>query len=120
MEKYCHECGQLMKGRADKRFCSDLCRTTANNRKNLDNAKYMQSINWILRKNRRILKEIIGTENNKANVHKEKLQKQGFSFKHLTHIHKTKKGDTFFFCYEFGYLPLEKDFFFLVKWDNDK
>jgi predicted nucleic acid-binding Zn ribbon protein len=120
MEKKCPECGELIKGRIDKKFCSDLCRNAYNNKQNSDTTNYMRSVNNILRKNRRLLHEKVENGNGKANVHKDKLQEKGFNFKHITHTYKTKKGDTYYFCYEYGYLPLEKDFYFLVKWDAEK
>ncbi|MBI4931116.1 MAG: DUF2116 family Zn-ribbon domain-containing protein [Bacteroidetes bacterium] len=120
MAKECLECGEPIKGRIDKKFCSDLCRNAYNNKQNSDTTNYMRSVNTILRKNRRILLEKVEQGKGKANVHKEKLHEKGFSFKHITHTYKTKKGDTYYFCYEYGYLPLEKDYFFLVKWDAEK
>lgn len=97
-----------------------MCRNAYNNKQNSDTTNYMRSVNNILRKNRRVLMDFVERGKGKANVHKEKLHDKGFSFKHITHTYKTKKGDTYYFCYEYGYLPLEKDYFFLVKWDADK
>jgi predicted nucleic acid-binding Zn ribbon protein len=51
----CKECGQVLNGRKDQKFCSDYCRNTYNNRQNEDATAYVRRINNILRKNRRIL-----------------------------------------------------------------
>ena len=120
MAKECLECGEPLKGRVDKKFCSDLCRNAYNNKQNSDTTNYMRSVNNILRKNRRILLEKVEQGKGKANVHKEKLHEKGFNFHHITHTYKTKKGAVYYFCYEYGYLPLEKDFYFLVKWDSKR
>jgi predicted nucleic acid-binding Zn ribbon protein len=120
MEKKCPECGESIKGRTDKKFCSDLCRNAHNNKQNRDTTNYMRTVNNVLRKNRRILSEKVDKGGGKANVHRDKLSEKGFNFTHITHTYKTKKGDTYYFCYEYGYLPLERDFFFLVKWDDKK
>jgi predicted nucleic acid-binding Zn ribbon protein len=117
MEKKCPECGESIKGRTDKKFCSDLCRNAFNNKQNSDTTNYMRSVNNILRKNRRILFEKVENGKGKITLHKDKLHEKGFNFKHLTHTYKTMKGDVYYFCYEYGYLPLGKDFYFLVKWD---
>jgi len=117
MSTECLECKEPVKGRTDKKFCSDLCRNAYNNKQNSDTTNYMRTVNNTLRKNRRILSEKVEHGKGKANVHKEKLHEKGFSFKHITHTYKTQKGDVYYFCYEYGYLPIGKDFYFLVKWD---
>jgi hypothetical protein len=50
-----------------------------------------------------------------ANVNKEKLLSLGFQFKYLTHVYTTKNGKKYFFCYDYGYLPLDNDWFLIVK-----
>ncbi len=112
MEHYCLECGAKLIGRIDKKFCSDQCRNTYNNRLNKDETAYMKNVNRILRKNRRILKEL--NPNGKAKVKKQTLLAKGFVFKHFTHVFKNKEGKVYYFCYEYGYLPLDNDFFALV------
>ncbi len=111
-DKYCLECGTRLMGRVDKKFCSDQCRNTYNNRLNKDETTYMRNVNHTLRKNRRILKDL--TPEGKAKVKKQMLQSKGFDFKYFTHIYKTKEGKVYYFCYEHGYLPLENDYFALV------
>ena len=58
-EKKCIECNKLLKGRADKKFCDDLCRNSYNNKLNSDTNGYVRNINNTLRKNRRILEETL-------------------------------------------------------------
>jgi hypothetical protein len=43
------------------------------------------------------------------------LIREGFRFKYITHTYTNKKGNTYFFCYEFGYLPLEHDQYLVVR-----
>jgi predicted nucleic acid-binding Zn ribbon protein len=111
-ERYCLECGTKLIGRIDKKFCSDQCRNTYNNRMNRDENLFMTKVNRILRKNRKILKEL--NPNGKAKVHKSKMVSLGFEFKYFTHVYKTKEGRVYYFCYEYGYLPLDHDYFALV------
>ena len=113
MEKRrCLECEEFIIGRSDKKFCSDQCRNTFNNRMNSDHTNLVRNINNVLRKNRRILQELNPTD--KAKVYKDKLLEKGFNFNHFTSIYTTKKGSTYFFCYEYGYLQLEDNYYFLV------
>jgi hypothetical protein len=113
MERKCLDCGEIIYGRVDKKFCSDQCRNNYNNRMNTDNSVVVRNVNAILRKNRRILSELIPSEG-KINLHKDKLINKGFNFNYITHLYTTQKGSTYRFVYEYGYLPLENDFYMLV------
>jgi hypothetical protein len=117
-KRTCPDCGEVIKGRADKKFCSDSCRNNYNNKLNSDTTNYVRKINNILRRNRRIIEEL--TPNDKAKMHKSKLLEKGFDFSYYTNIYKTQKGVMYYFCYEYGYLPLENDFYFLVKRNEKK
>ncbi len=112
MERYCLECGAKLIGREDKKFCNDQCRNSYNNKLNRDDNSVMTTINRKLRKNRRILKKL--NPNGKAKVRRNELEKEGFNFKYFTHVYKTKEGKVYYFCYEYGYLPLENGYFALV------
>ena len=46
---------------------------------------------------------------------KEKLLQKGFQFKYNTHSYTNAKGNVYLFCYDYGYLPLEKDWYLLVR-----
>ena len=46
---------------------------------------------------------------------KQKLIDKGFNFKYITNQSLTKNNHTYFFCYEFGFLPLENDLILIVK-----
>lgn len=110
----CPECGETIKGRADKRFCSDMCRNAFNNKQNSDSNNYVRNLNNILRKNRRILEEVLVGE--KTTVAKQKLVDKGFNFGFNTHRHTTINKHVYTFCYEYGYLPLnEKDLILVIK-----
>ena len=112
MERYCLECGTKLIGRVDKKFCNDQCRNNYNNKLNKDENSVMTHINRTLRKNRRTLKEL--NPNGKAKTNRKELEKKGFNFKYFTHVYKTKDGRVYYFCYEYGYLPLDNGYFALV------
>jgi|SRR5690606_21774263 len=112
VEKTCLECSSSFRGRVDKKFCSDQCRSAYNNRLNTDQTDYVRRVNFILRKNRRILLEL--NPDGKSRVGREKLNVKGFDFNHFTSMYTTKEGAHYYFCYEQGYLPIEKDSFLLV------
>ena len=110
----CPECGEKIIGRIDKKFCTDQCRNTYNNRLNSDTNKFVRNINNILRKNRRILQKL-NPDSGKIIISKEKLVRAGFNFNYHTHTYTTRKKDTYVFCYDHGYLHLpDKEQFLLV------
>jgi predicted nucleic acid-binding Zn ribbon protein len=111
-EKVCLECGGKIMGRADKKFCSDQCRVSFNNKLNRDETAYMNNVTNILRKNRRILLELNPT--GKAKVNRDKLNEKGFDFTYFTSQYVTKEGAIYHFCYEQGYLAMDKNWFLLV------
>ncbi|MEM7103315.1 MAG: DUF2116 family Zn-ribbon domain-containing protein [Bacteroidota bacterium] len=108
MEKrHCPVCGDTIQGRRDKRFCTDQCRAVFNNDKKRESEGYILEINRILRKNRGILKAI--NPQGRSTVKMEYLKLQGFDFRYFTTYYRTKSGNVYFFCYEFGYLNIEDD-----------
>ncbi|MFV7233881.1 hypothetical protein [Flavobacterium sp. ZB4R12] len=113
--KTCLECGEKIVGREDKKFCSDGCRNAYNNKINKDSTNFMRNINNKLRKNYRVLSEL-NTEG-KSKTTRAKLLSKGFDFEFFTNILQTRTGNTYYFLYDQGYLPLENDFYMLVKKD---
>ncbi|MDB5248753.1 MAG: hypothetical protein JWQ40_3147 [Segetibacter sp.] len=114
-EKTCLECNKVLKGRIDKKFCDDICRNSYNNKLNSDINGYVRNINNLLRRNRRILEESLPATEEIAKTTRQKLQEKGFQFKYFTHNYVNKKGNMYYFCYEFGYLILDGDWVLVVK-----
>ncbi|MBK7480842.1 MAG: DUF2116 family Zn-ribbon domain-containing protein [Bacteroidales bacterium] len=71
MERKCLDCGCTIRGRTDKKFCSDQCRNNYNNKLNRDTNNYMRNVHGLLRKNRRILADLYSE--GKCRVHKDAL-----------------------------------------------
>ncbi|MBO9615923.1 MAG: hypothetical protein J7619_24735 [Dyadobacter sp.] len=109
----CQECGKPLTGRVDKKFCSDLCRNSFNNRLNSDSYNIVRNINNQLRKNRRILEELCPDEKSKTTKHI--LLAKGFDFNLITNIRPTLKGSIYRFVYDYGYLELDNDFYLIVR-----
>lgn len=113
MDKYCLECKTPIKGRADKKFCNDSCRNEHNNRVNKDSKNLIRNTNNRLRKNWRILEKL--NPENKTKTTRSKLIELGFDFNYFTSTYTTKIGTIYFFVYNQGYLPLENNYYALVK-----
>ena len=112
--KLCLTCSKPIKGRTDKKFCDDYCRNNYNNQLKSATTNLVRNINNALGKNRRILENFLGKEE-MIKTTKDKLLEKGFQFKYITHTYTNKKGNVYFFCYDIGYLPLENDWYLLVK-----
>lgn len=113
MPKTCPVCENKILGRADKKFCSDYCRNTYNNNLNKDSKNLVRNVNNLLRKNHRVLNELNPKEKTKTT--KNRLVAKGFDFNYFTSIYVTKTGNTYYFVYDQGYLPLDNDFYALVR-----
>jgi predicted nucleic acid-binding Zn ribbon protein len=114
MERSCLECGDSVKGRSDKKFCSDACRNAYNNKLNKDSTNLIRNINNRLRKNHRILDSFHLTEG-KTKTTKPKLLDLGFDFNYHTHLYTTQKGTIYYFVYDLGHLLLDNDYVMIVK-----
>jgi predicted nucleic acid-binding Zn ribbon protein len=112
MTNHCLECKDPIKGRADKKFCSDACRNAYNNQFTKDTTNLIRNINRILRKNRSILSKL--NPNGKSKATKKTLLENGFDFGYHTNTYTNKQGKMYYFWYEQGVLPLENDFYALV------
>ena len=117
--KVCLSCGKVVKGRSDKKFCDDYCRAAYNNDLKSAANNLIRNVNNALGKNRRILESLLPEGEATAKANRDKLIEKGFQFKYHTHLYTTKKGQTYFYCYEFGYLPLEGNWYLIVKKEEE-
>ncbi len=112
-ERLCLDCGAMLLGRADKKFCNDQCRNNYNNRLNSNSSNLIRNTNNVLKRNRRILEEL--NPGGKTKTTRAKMAARGFNFDYITRFFHTKNGKTYHFCYEYGYLPLGGEEILLVK-----
>ena len=116
MEKQkCQECGESFRGRIDKKFCSDYCRNTFNNKVNKESKNMIRNVNYRLRRNYKTLSELNKT--GKIKVTRVKMISSNFDFNVFTSIYTTKTGNTYYYVYDQGYLELENDYYLLIRRD---
>ena len=111
--RLCLDCGEVLHGRIDKKFCDDQCRSNYNNRLYSENGTVVKHVNSILKRNRKILQDL--NPSGKTKVLRARMLSRGFDFTHLTSLYQTGKGKTYYFCYEYGYFFLQHDEVLLVK-----
>ncbi len=107
----CQECGRRLTGRSDKKFCTDMCRNTHNNRISAFRNNTMRAINHTLRKNRHILAQLCPAE--KIRVTRNSLT--DFNFSYFTHVRQTPRGNTCFFVYDLGYRELANGNILIIR-----
>ena len=117
--KTCMFCEKPVKGRSDKKFCDDYCRAAYNNELKSAANNYIRNVNNALGKNRRILESLLPDGEQMAKTKQDKLLQLGFQFKYITHTYTNQKGNVYHFCYEYGYLPLENNWYLVVKRNDE-
>jgi predicted nucleic acid-binding Zn ribbon protein len=119
-KQLCIHCGEPFSGRADKKFCSESCRSNYHyyQQKEKEDSLF-KTIDKQLKANRRILKDF--NRAGKATVRKEVLLDEGFNPKYFTHYWKAKNGNVYLFCYEYGFMKkIEniKEKYVLIQWQS--
>ena len=117
--KICPVCGEIIKGRIDKIFCSAKCKNIAQYEKRIINEQFYLSVDKQLKTNRRILKEF--NKAGKATVRKDVIIDAGFNPKYFTHYWKAKNGNVYIFCYDYGFMRKtenSKEKYVLVQWQD--
>lgn len=101
MSKKCMICKEPIFGRIDKRFCSDSCRNRYHNSLKSLESMYLRRVNYILRRNRRILLESF--HEGQDAVYYQHLLNKGFNYNYITNYQINESGSTSYYCYDIGY-----------------
>jgi hypothetical protein len=114
--RYCLNCNkQIKSGRSDKKFCDMDCKDEYYNNLKSEEHSEIRKIELRLKKNRRILKKILGP-NPEIIITKEKLLSAGFQFDYHTHHVISKiKSNEYIFCYDYGYHETRPGEYKIVK-----
>jgi len=106
--KYCTYCDKQIRGRSDKKFCNDFCRSSYHYEINRTTSTLVHAINLSLRRNRKVIQMLLGSTNEPLEVERDTLLVYGFNFNYFTHM-KHANCKTYMICYDFGYIPLSKE-----------
>ena len=113
-QRECVSCGKAIRGRVDKKFCDVDCRNIYNNRIR-KGGHIVRQINNILNKNLRVLKQLLPEDAAPIIVAKELLFRLDFNFIYFTHTYTTAESKIYYYCYDYGYLPIENDRYLIVR-----
>ncbi len=114
-KRNCQNCGQVLHGRTDKKFCDDGCRNNFNNQQNSVVNKEVRCINRVLKRNRAILLALLPAGKRQLIVRKESLLLEGFNFKYSTHQGVGPCGTSYQICYDVGLILKENAEYHIVR-----
>ncbi|MCF8405847.1 MAG: hypothetical protein K9H58_18025 [Bacteroidales bacterium] len=109
----CLECQTPIKGRSDKKFCSDACRVHYHNKISADYSTLKRSIHLILNRNRKILKKI--NDQGIKTMSKTELVTLEYNFDYHTSVFYSSNQKTYYYCYDYGYCHLGDEKLLVVK-----
>lgn len=115
--KYCAYCDKQFRGRSDKKFCNDWCRSAHNYEINRSISVLVHAINLSLRRNRKILQSFLPATLETIEIERYEVLVYGFNFMYFTHI-KVVQNITYYFCYDIGYQMITKDTIAIVQQKN--
>lgn len=112
--KKCLDCGEVLKGRSDKKFCSDQCRNDYNNSINKEANSLVRNVHAVLKRNRKILCDLY--ESGKRKLHRDALLVSEYNMNFFTHSIESEENDIITrYCYEYGFKEMDSEYLELVK-----
>jgi len=111
----CLQCLELLRGRADQKFCGDQCRSAYNNQQYCETNSVVKSVNRILKKNYSILTTF--KAKGKTIINKSDLQKNGYCFDYFTFTSTARNNHIVYYCYDQGFREQENNKLYLVHRD---
>src|SRR5690606_4810293 len=115
--KKCPVCKSEVRGRKDKIYCSESCKSSNQYEKRTENESFFMQVDKPLKTNRIILKRFCPT--GYTILRRELLHQEGFNPKYFTHYWKNKEGQVYLFCFDYGFLKIgqgDKKKYLLVQW----
>jgi len=104
----CLQCNDpITSGRADRKFCSHLCKNEFHNAKKIREHAEIKKVTLALKKNRRMLKNMVG-DSHEVIIKKNVLTQMGYQFGYYTHHVKNSDGE-YTFCFDFGFTIVDKN-----------
>ena len=101
MERRCLRCGKPLKGRSDKKFCNDDCRTDYHNDRRRAREKELRAVNRILSNNWKILSAQL--REGHRDVPAGDLSARNFNFDIYTASRLLFPGRRIYWCYNCSY-----------------
>ncbi len=112
----CDQCGAVITGRRDKRFCDIRCKNAYHRDMRRITEPVTKRIDQFLHRNRTILYELWKDARKKRFfVSRTKLYKKGFRFKYFTSTYVNNQGKLYHYLYDFRWMEFSTDQIMVVK-----
>ena len=111
----CKICNTIVKGRSDKKFCSQRCKNYYHLNLRKVTAIAVKEIDIILHRNRSILLEVVGKNLMQKKIERIVLERKKFNFNYNTHSHINSKNKTLFWVYDFAWMSFSDDEILIVR-----
>jgi hypothetical protein len=112
--KSCLHCKDVLRGRSDKKFCNDSCRSAYNNMRYADYNSHVRKVNQRLRNNHKVLQQLLDDKSERL-VNESALISAGFQFQFYTHVHLHPDGALFKVVYDSCYTTLERSMYYIAR-----
>ena len=114
MNNLCMHCGKSVKGRADKRFCSVICKNNYNYKNRAVTKSDVKTIDDLLHRNRIILMTLMG-DSKKETFDKLILTRAKFHFELHTGHYINKEGKTYWIVYDYAWMDFSDQKVLVVR-----
>lgn len=114
MKQTCQQCGQEMRGRSDKKFCSTDCK----NRYHIEQRRYTRDavaeVDGYLHRNREILGLLMGSAV-KVEIDRLVLSRTGFRYEYHTGTYLNKEGKMYRLVYDYAWMDFSDQKILIVR-----
>lgn len=116
----CLYCSTPLVGRSDKKYCDPYCKSAFQYQKRKQEPqRFYDTVYSQLKNNRKLLKKY--NKAGKSVIRARLLLQSGFNPSFFTHYWRNRKGEVYFFVFEYGYFATKengKEKYVLVTWQN--
>jgi hypothetical protein len=113
--RICKICANRVIGRSDKIFCAIKCKNIYHVDLRAMTALAAKDIDKILHRNRSIILELLGENRAHLKIKRLELDKKNFHYNYYTHQNINKKGKTYNWLYDLGWIEFSNDEMLLLK-----
>lgn len=111
LPRHCLYCHEPIRGRSDKRYCSDHCRSAAYQQNHLENTTLFRQTHQLLLHNRNILLALYRQKSRR--YHRHDLERCGLHIQYCTCVEKMQNGLCRYWNYDFAIEEAGDDYFHL-------
>jgi len=111
----CKVCQKILKGRSDKIFCSIGCKNHYHKHLRFITKKGAKQIDGYLKRNYKILIELLKQNKTQIKVYRNQLTQKGFRFKYHTHFHINSKNKMYHYIYDLAWMEFSDDEILIVR-----